>query len=70
MTLRGIIPLMLIASALSLNAVPARPVPIEVEQPDGTVLTVQLFGDEYHHFHIAKDGAMLYKGENEESILR
>ncbi|MDR1695759.1 MAG: M6 family metalloprotease domain-containing protein [Endomicrobium sp.] len=38
-------------AALSLSfAEPAYPGPIEVEQPDGTKVTVRLFGDEFYHW--------------------
>lgn len=37
-------------------AVPARPVPIEVEQPDGTKVTLTLRGDEYFHYYQTSDG--------------
>lgn len=42
-----------IGSAL---AVPARPVPIEIEQPDGTKVTLTLRGDEYFHYYETSDG--------------
>lgn len=37
-------------------AVPARPTPIEVEQPDGTKVTLTLRGDEYFHYYQTSDG--------------
>ncbi len=38
------------------SAIPAYPHPIEIEQPDGTTITVQLFGDEFYHYTLSSDG--------------
>ena len=35
---------------------PANTEPIEAQQPDGTTVTVRLFGDEYYHFAETMDG--------------
>lgn len=40
-------------------AVPARPTPFDVEQPDGNKLTVRLVGDERWHAHYTADGYLL-----------
>lgn len=40
----------------SAYAVPARPQPVEVEQPDGTKVTLTLRGDEYFHYYQTTDG--------------
>ncbi len=37
-------------------AVPARPLPVEVEQPDGSKVTLTLRGDEYFHYYQTSDG--------------
>ena len=42
--------LLLIHVSIDIQAVPAYPYPVEVRQPDGTVLTLRLRGDEFHHF--------------------
>lgn len=45
--------------SLSLLAVPASPLPFEVIQPDGSVVTVKLVGDEYHSYYTTVDGTPL-----------
>ena len=47
-----------------LLAVPARRKPITVTQPDGTTVTVQLCGDEYHHFYMTQEGEAVTCGED------
>ncbi len=42
--------------ALSLKAVPARRVPFEVTQPDGSRLTLSIVGDEWFHYLALADG--------------
>ena len=37
-------------------AVTATPEPIQVTQPDGSVVTVKLVGDEFHHYYTLTDG--------------
>ncbi|MDE6317107.1 MAG: M6 family metalloprotease domain-containing protein, partial [Muribaculaceae bacterium] len=49
------------ASAL---AVPAKPTPIKFTQPDGSTVTVQLRGDERHHWYQTLDGYLLVNKEN------
>jgi M6 family metalloprotease-like protein len=44
---------------LPVFAVKAYPDPIAVTQPDGTKLTVQLHGDEFHHFHTTEDNYLI-----------
>lgn len=50
----------LIASVLfgitSLYAIPARSVPETIIQPDGTVVTVRMVGDEFYHYRVTADG--------------
>lgn len=50
----------LIASVLfgitSLFAIPARSVPETIIQPDGTVVTVRMVGDEFYHYRVTTDG--------------
>lgn len=55
----------------SAMAVPAKPTPIKFTQPDGSIVTVQLRGDERHHWYQSLDGYLLvnenntlYYGEN------
>lgn len=38
------------------GAVPAYPWPVTVTQPDGSMVTLQLHGDEYYHFTTTSDG--------------
>ena len=49
------------AFVFRLQAVPAFPYPVKVNQPDGTSLTVVLRGDEFHKFHQTADGYLLAK---------
>ncbi|MDD3322207.1 MAG: M6 family metalloprotease domain-containing protein [Paludibacter sp.] len=44
---------------LPVFAVKAFPDPITVKQPDGTLLTVVLNGDEFHHYKTTEDGYVL-----------
>ncbi|MBR1518810.1 MAG: M6 family metalloprotease domain-containing protein [Prevotella sp.] len=37
----------------------AIPIPIDMTQPDGTVLTVMLYGDEHFHYYTTSDGILL-----------
>lgn len=45
-------------------AVPARPGSFELRQPDGTVLTVSLHGDEHFHYYTTADGFPLLPGSD------
>lgn len=40
----------------SLFALPARSIPETVTQPDGTVVTVRVVGDEFYHYQMTADG--------------
>ena len=40
----------LLACSASVSAIPANPKPIRLTQPDGSTVTVQLHGDENHHY--------------------
>ncbi len=46
---------------LSVWAVPADPFPVEVRQPDGTLLTILQYGDEDFHYVTTTDGVLLYQ---------
>ena len=48
-----------IAFSATLWAVTATPYPFEVTQPDGTIITVRLHGDEYHSYYTTEDGIPL-----------
>ena len=41
---------------LTAAAIPADPTPFQVQQPDGTTLTLQLRGDEFFHYTTTHDG--------------
>ena len=43
------------------NAIPANPTPAKVLQPDGSTLTVCLFGDEFMHYTTTQDGYTVVK---------
>lgn len=50
---------LLLASSMSLMAVPAKPGLLPMTQPDGTTIDVRLYGDEFHHFYTTDDGYLL-----------
>jgi M6 family metalloprotease-like protein len=41
------------------HAVKAYPFPVQITQPDGTVLTVRIHGDEFHHIKTTVDGYLV-----------
>ncbi len=43
-------------------AIPAYPHPIEYKQPDGSIITIRLFGDENFHYARTTDGHLLLDG--------
>lgn len=49
-------------SVLCAKAVPARPGSFEMRQPDGSVITVTLHGDEHFHYYLTADGLPLLPG--------
>ena len=50
---------------LTIDAAPAWPFPITVTQPDGTLLTIQLHGDEHFHWvTAAADDVILFNKDN------
>lgn len=46
----------------SLFALPARSIPETVIQPDGTVVTVRVVGDEFYHYQMTADGIPVVRG--------
>ncbi len=54
----------LLFGVASLFAVPAAPYPIEMTQPDGTTITIQMVGDEYAHYEKTIDGIPVMRGED------
>ena len=54
-------------AVLSAFAVKAYPFPVQVNQPDGTTITILLHGNEFHHFKTTEDGYLLK--ENGKGIL-
>lgn len=68
MTLRkriAALALLLGAVAQSIQAVPAYPKKMTYKQPDGTLLEVQLLGDEHCHAYYTLDGQMLQPDERQ-----
>lgn len=65
---RNIIFLFFILTAQVLLGVPARPVPILVEQSDGTNVRLTLVGDEKFHYYITEDGIPVLQMCNEEDV--
>ena len=55
--------MMLIVITVSIIAVPAHKKPIQVTQPDGTTVTIQLQGDEWMHFNTTADGYSVVKNQ-------
>lgn len=50
---------------LTIDAAPAWPFPFQVKQPDGTMLTIQLHGDEHFHWvTAAADDVILFNKDN------
>ncbi|MDL2243457.1 M6 family metalloprotease domain-containing protein [Bacteroidales bacterium OttesenSCG-928-J19] len=60
--------LLFICSIPSLFAVPAVPWPIEKQQPDGTIITVYLKGDEKLHWMESPDGYTLLYNDNHQVV--
>ncbi len=54
--------LFFLSFGMSAEAVPAYPGVVEVQQPDGSVLEVQTFGDEYFSYTITVDGYLVTEG--------
>ncbi len=52
---------LLLMGVFAANAVPAWPEPYNVTQPDGTTLTLRLYGDEWQHITITNDGYTVVK---------
>lgn len=52
----------LLLVALSMSAIPARPGPIRVTQPDGSVITIYRHGDEFGHWITDAQGRVVRKG--------
>ena len=55
---------LMLAGALSVGAVPAHPRPVDIKQSDGSVLTVKLVGDEFHHYSATTDGYTVVQRSN------
>ena len=51
--------LALVLAALQAQAAPALRSPFTVRQPDGTLLTIEQHGDEYHHWTATADGMLV-----------
>ncbi|MBO7590219.1 MAG: M6 family metalloprotease domain-containing protein [Prevotella sp.] len=55
--------LMLTFMTISMMAVPANRKAVNVTQPDGTTVTIQLLGDEWQHFNTTTDGYSVVKNQ-------
>lgn len=53
----------LLLNISNLNAVKAYPFPLEIQQPDGSMLTVLLHGDEFMHYRTTSDGYKIQKNK-------
>ncbi|MBR6945714.1 MAG: hypothetical protein IKH64_07205, partial [Prevotella sp.] len=58
-----ILTLMLLSCICMAKAIPADPTPIRVTQPDGSIVTIQLHGDEWLHFTTTTDGYTVVNDE-------
>lgn len=58
---KSVMLIMLGLLCLAARAIPADPTPIKVAQPDGSMLTVVLHGDEFFHFTTTADGYTVVK---------
>ena len=56
---RNLLPALCLSVSVAAWAVPARPGLVETRQPDGTVITVSLHGDEFLHWASTPDGYTL-----------
>lgn len=63
--LRNIASSLLLTASVSAMAVPAKPGLINFSQPDGSVIKVQIHGDEFHHFYTTEDGYFLVQKDNQ-----
>ena len=45
-------------------AIPANPKSVDIPQPDGTIITLLMHGDEFRHFMTTADGFTVVKGED------
>jgi M6 family metalloprotease-like protein len=61
----SLIVFLLLFAGRNVFAVPAIPVPVEVTQPDGSVLTIRLYGDEFFGYATTEDGFLI--SQNAES---
>ena len=50
-----------VMTAIVMQAVPANPQPVKVQQPDGTYVTIKLNGDEWMNFTTTEDGYSVVK---------
>lgn len=55
--------LVITIATLSAWAVPARPTPLDMVQPNGDTITVRLHGDEWFHFYTTIDGYLIAKND-------
>ena len=51
-------------AAARLMAIPANPKSVDIPQPDGTIITLLMHGDEFRHFMTTADGFTVVKGED------
>ena len=46
------------------GAIPASPIPFNYTQPDGTIITLHMVGDEYYHWKETDDNQVVVLSEN------
>lgn len=61
--MRKILFILLGLVCLCAHAIPADPTPVKVTQPDGSVLTIRLHGDEFFNFTTTHDGYTVMKNK-------
>ena len=53
---KGIFSIIAALTLTCVNAAPARKTLTSYTQPDGSVITLRLCGDEYYHYYTTEDG--------------
>ena len=66
----GMLASIALLTALPTQAAPARPQPITIIQPDGSILTIRLHGDEWCHWTTDLDGNLLVTDDQEVFTVR
>ena len=63
-SITALLALLFLINTQHLNAIRAYPNPVVITQPDGTLLTIRIHGDEFNHFRTTEDGYMVSQKAN------